>query len=138
MRSYRKELWFDVRNRREFINITPEVEECLRESGIKEGFVLCNAMHITASVFINDDEPGLHHDLEVWLERLAPEKPYSQYRHNGFEDNADAHLKRSVMGREIVVAVTAGKLDFGPWEQIFYGEFDGKRKKRVLVKIIGE
>ena len=138
MRSYRKELWFDVRNRREFINITPEVEECLRESGIKEGFVLCNAMHITASVFINDDEPGLHHDFEVWLEKLAPEKPYSQYRHNGFEDNADAHLKRSVMGREIVVAVTAGKLDFGPWEQIFYGEFDGKRKKRVLVKIIGE
>ena len=138
MRSYRKELWFDVRKRREFINITPEVEECLRESGIKEGFVLCNAMHITASVFINDDEPGLHHDLEVWLERLAPEKPHSQYRHNGFEDNADAHLKRSVMGREVVVAVTAGKLDFGPWEQIFYGEFDGKRKKRVLVKIIGE
>jgi secondary thiamine-phosphate synthase enzyme len=138
MRSYRKALWFDVRNRREFINITPEVEECLRESGIKEGFVLCNAMHITASVFINDDEPGLHHDFEVWLERLAPEKPHSQYRHNGFEDNADAHLKRSVMGREVVVAVTAGKLDFGPWEQIFYGEFDGKRKKRVLVKIIGE
>ena len=138
MNSYRKELWFDVRNRREFINITPEVEECLRESGIKEGFVLCNAMHITASVFINDDEPGLHQDFEVWLERLAPEKPYSQYRHNGFEDNADAHLKRSVMGREVVVAVTAGKLDFGPWEQIFYGEFDGKRKKRVLVKIIGE
>jgi len=138
MRSYRKELWFDVRKRREFINITPEVEECLRESGIKEGFVLCNAMHITASVFINDDEPGLHHDFEVWLEKLAPEKPYSQYRHNGFEDNADAHLKRSVMGREVVVAVTAGKLDFGPWEQIFYGEFDGKRKKRVLVKIIGE
>jgi len=138
MNSYRKELWFDVRNRREFINITPEVEECLRESGIKEGFVLCNAMHITASVFINDDEPGLHHDLEAWLEKLAPEKPYSQYRHNGFEDNADAHLKRSVMGREVVVAVTGGKLDFGPWEQIFYGEFDGKRKKRVLVKIIGE
>ncbi len=138
MRSYRKELWFDVKNRREFINITPEVEECVRESGIKEGFVLCNAMHITASVFINDDEPGLHHDFEVWLEKLAPEKPYSQYRHNGYEDNADAHLKRSVMGREVVVAVTAGKLDFGPWEQIFYGEFDGKRKKRVLVKIIGE
>jgi len=138
MNSHRKELWFDVRKRREFINITPEVEECLRESGIKEGFVLCNAMHITASVFINDDEPGLHHDLEVWLERLAPEKPHSQYRHNGFEDNADAHLKRSVMGREVVVAATAGKLDFGPWEQIFYGEFDGKRKKRVLVKIIGE
>jgi secondary thiamine-phosphate synthase enzyme len=138
MNSYRKELWFDVRNRREFINITPEVKECLGESGIKEGFVLCNAMHITASVFINDDEPGLHHDFEVWLEKLAPEKPHSQYRHNGFEDNADAHLKRSVMGREVVVAVTAGKLDFGPWEQIFYGEFDGKRKKRVLVKIIGE
>jgi len=138
MNSYRKELWFDVRNRREFINITPEVQECLRESGIKEGFVLCNAMHITASVFINDDEPGLHQDFEVWLERLAPEKPHSQYRHNGFEDNADAHLKRSVMGREVVAAVTAGKLDFGPWEQIFYGEFDGKRKKRVLVKIIGE
>ena len=138
MNSYRKELWFDVRNRREFINITPEVEECLRDSGIREGFVLCNAMHITASVFINDDEPGLHQDFEVWLERLAPEKPHSQYRHNGFEDNADAHLKRSVMGREVVVAVTAGKLDFGPWEQIFYGEFDGKRKKRVLVKIIGE
>ena len=138
MNSYRKELWFDVRNRREFMNITPEVEECLRESGIREGFVLCNAMHITASVFINDDEPGLHQDFEVWLEKLAPEKPYSQYLHNGFEDNADAHLKRSVMGRDVVVAVTAGKLDFGPWEQIFYGEFDGKRKKRVLVKIIGE
>ncbi|MHC4890250.1 MAG: secondary thiamine-phosphate synthase enzyme YjbQ [Planctomycetota bacterium] len=138
MKSYRKELWFDARGRREFINITPEVEEALRESGVKEGFVLCNAMHITASVFINDDESGLHHDFEVWLEKLAPEKPYSQYRHNGFEDNADAHLKRSVMGREVVVAVTDGKLDFGPWEQIFYGEFDGKRKKRVLVKIIGE
>jgi secondary thiamine-phosphate synthase enzyme len=138
MKSYRKELWFDTRGRREFINITPHVEECLSESGIKEGFVLCNAMHITASVFINDDESGLHHDFEVWLERLAPEKPYSQYRHNGFEDNADAHLKRSVMGREVVVAVTEGKLDFGPWERIFYGEFDGKRKKRVLVKIIGE
>ncbi|UCD00258.1 MAG: YjbQ family protein [Phycisphaerales bacterium] len=138
MKSYRKELWFDVRNRREFINITPQVEDCLRESGVKEGFVLCNAMHITASVFINDDESGLHHDFEVWLEELAPEKPYSQYRHNGFEDNADAHLKRSVMGREVVVAVSRGKLDFGPWEQIFYGEFDGKRRKRVLVKIIGE
>ena len=138
MKSYRKELWFNVQSRREFINITPQVKQCLGESGIKEGFVLCNAMHITASVFINDDEAGLHHDFEVWLEGLAPEKPYSQYRHNGFEDNADAHLKRSVMGREVVVAVTDGKLDFGPWEQIFYGEFDGKRKKRVLVKIIGE
>ena len=138
MRSYRKELWFNTRGRREFINITPQVEECLKESTIKEGIVLCNAMHITASVFINDDESGLHHDFEVWLEKLAPEKPYSQYRHNGFEDNADAHLKRSVMGREVVVAVTEGKLDFGPWERIFYGEFDGKRKKRVLVKVIGE
>jgi secondary thiamine-phosphate synthase enzyme len=138
MKSYRKELWFNTSARREFINITPEVEECLNESGIKEGFVLCNAMHITASVFINDDESGLHNDFEVWLEKLAPEKPYSQYQHNGFEDNADAHLKRSVMGREVVVAVTNGKLDFGPWEQIFYGEFDGKRRKRVLVKIIGE
>jgi secondary thiamine-phosphate synthase enzyme len=138
MKSYRKELWFDAKSRREFINITPQVQQCLEESGIKEGFVLCNAMHITASVFINDDESGLHHDFEVWLEKLAPEKPYSQYRHNGYEDNADAHLKRSVMGREVVVAVTKGQLDFGPWERIFYGEFDGKRKKRVLVKIIGE
>jgi secondary thiamine-phosphate synthase enzyme len=138
MKSYRKELWFNAKNRREYINITPQVEQALQESGIKEGLVLCNAMHITASVFINDDESGLHHDFEVWLEKLAPEKPYSQYQHNGFEDNADAHLKRSVMGREVVVAVTNGKLDFGPWEQIFYGEFDGKRQKRVLVKIIGE
>jgi len=138
MRSYRKELWFNTPGRREFINITPDVETCLAESGIREGFVLCNAMHITASVFINDDESGLHHDFEVWLEKLAPEKPYSQYRHNGYEDNADAHLKRTVMGREVVVAVTDGRLDFGPWERIFYGEFDGKRKKRVLVKIIGE
>ena len=138
MKSYRKELWFNIRRRREFVNITPQVEETLRESGIKEGLLFCNAMHITASVFINDDESGLHHDFEVWLEKLAPEKPYSQYRHNGFEDNADAHLKRSVMGREVVVAVTNGALDFGPWEQIFYGEFDGKRKKRVLVKIIRE
>jgi len=138
MKSYRKELWFNIRGRREFINITGEVEECLKESGVKDGFVLCNAMHITASVFINDDESGLHHDFEVGLEKLAPEKPYSQYRHNGFEDNADAHIKRTLMGREVVVAVTDGKLDFGPWEQIFYGEFDGKRKKRVLVKIIGE
>ncbi len=138
MKSYRKELWFNTSSRREYINITPDVEDVLRESGIKEGFVLCNAMHITASVFINDDESGLHNDFEVWLEKLAPEKPHSQYQHNGFEDNADAHLKRSVMGREVVIAVTDGKLDFGPWEQIFYGEFDGKRKKRVLVKIIGE
>ena len=138
MISYRKELWFNTKNRREYINITPQIEACLQESGIKDGFVLCNAMHITDSVFINDDEPGLHQDFEVWLEKLAPEKPYSQYRHNGFEDNADAHLKRSIMGREVVVAVTEGKLDFGPWEQIFYGEFDGKRKKRVLIKIIGE
>ncbi|UCG58025.1 MAG: YjbQ family protein [Phycisphaerales bacterium] len=138
MKSYRKELWFNVKNRREFINITPQVEDCLRESGIREGLLLCNAMHITASVFINDDEAGLHKDFEVWLEGLAPEKPHSQYRHNGLEDNADAHLKRSVMGREVTVAVTRGKLDFGPWEQIFYGEFDGKRKKKVLVKILGE
>lgn len=138
MKSYRKELWFNTKQRREFINITPQVEEALRESGIKEGLLLCNAMHITAGVFINDDESGLHHDFEVWLEKLAPEKPYSQYRHNGFEDNADAHLKRTVMGREVLVAITNGELDFGPWEQIFYGEFDGKRKKRVLVKIIGE
>ncbi len=138
MKSYRKELWFDIKRRREFINITSEVEDCLRESGIKEGLVLVNAMHITASVFINDDESGLHNDFEKWLERLAPEKPYSQYAHNGYEDNADAHLKRTVMGRDVVVAITGGKLDFGPWERIFYGEFDGKRKKRVLVKIIGE
>ena len=132
MKSYRKELWFNTTSRRQYINITPEVEECLRKSDIKEGFVLCNAMHITASVFINDDESGLHNDFEVWLEKLAPEKPHSQYQHNGFEDNADAHLKRSVMGREVVAAVTNGKLDFGPWEQIFYGEFDGKRKKESL------
>jgi secondary thiamine-phosphate synthase enzyme len=138
MNSYRKELWFETPTRRQLINITPEVEKCLRESGIQEGLILCNAMHITASVFINDDESGLHQDYETWLEKLAPEKPYSQYRHNGFEDNADAHLKRTIMGREVVVAVSKGKLDFGPWEQIFYGEFDGKRKKRVLVKIIGE
>jgi secondary thiamine-phosphate synthase enzyme len=138
MKSYRKELWFNTSSRRQYINITPQVEDCLRESDVKEGLVLCNAMHITASVFINDDESGLHNDFEVWLEKLAPEKPHSQYQHNGFEDNADAHLKRSVMGREVVVAVSGGKLDFGPWEQIFYGEFDGKRKKRVLVKIIGE
>lgn len=138
MKSYRKELWFETKNRREYINITPDVEKCLYESGIQEGMVLVNAMHITASVFINDDESGLHHDFEVWLEKLAPEKPHSQYKHNGFEDNADGHLKRSIMGREVVVAVTEGQLDFGPWEQIFYGEFDGKRRKRVLVKIIGE
>ena len=138
MKSYRKELWFEVQKRRELINITPQIKECLRDSGITEGLLLCNAMHITASVFINDDESGLHHDFEQWLEKLAPEKPYSQYQHNGFEDNADAHLKRTIMGRDVVVAVTGGKLDFGPWEQIFYGEFDGKRRKRVLVKIIGE
>ena len=138
MKSYRKELWFETPTRRALINITPEINKCLAESGIQEGLLLCNAMHITASVFINDDEAGLHHDYEVWLEKLAPEKPHSQYRHNGFEDNADAHMKRQIMGREVVVAVTEGKLDFGTWEQIFYGEFDGKRKKRVLVKIIGE
>jgi len=138
MKHFRKELWFETRQRRQFINITPTVRECLRERGIREGLLLCNAMHITASVFINDDESGLHHDFEVWLEGLAPEKPYDRYRHNGYEDNADAHLKRTVMGREVVVAVTAGELDLGPWEQIFYGEFDGKRRKRVLVKIIGE
>lgn len=138
MKSYRKELWFDVKNRREFIHITPQVEECLRESGIQDGLCLVNAMHITASVFINDNESGLHSDFERWLEELAPEKPYSRYAHNGFEDNGDAHLKRTVMGREVVVAVTDGKLDFGPWEAIFYGEFDGKRRKRILVKIIGE
>jgi secondary thiamine-phosphate synthase enzyme len=138
MKNYRKELWFKTKRRREFVNITPQVQECLRESGIREGFVLCNAMHITASVFINDDESGLHQDFETWLEKLAPEKPHSQYRHNTHEDNADAHLKRTVMGREVVVAVTDGRLDFGPWEQIFYGEFDGIRDKRVLVKIIGE
>ena len=139
MKSYRKELWFNTQSRRAYINITGEIERCLKESGIKEGIVLCNAMHITASVFINDDERGLHSDFEKWLEKLAPEKPYEDYMHNDTgEDNADAHLKRSIMGREVVVAVTNGKLDFGPWEQIFYGEFDGKRKKRALVKIIGE
>jgi secondary thiamine-phosphate synthase enzyme len=138
MKSYRKELWFEAPKRRALTNITPQVEACLAESGIREGLLLCNAMHITASVFINDDESGLHQDFEVWLEKLAPEKPHSQYRHNTSEDNADAHLKRSIMGREVVVAVTNGRLDFGPWEQIFYGEFDGRRRKRVLVKIIGE
>jgi secondary thiamine-phosphate synthase enzyme len=138
MKSYRKELWFQTHSRRQLINITPDVQVCIHESGVQEGLCLVNAMHITASVFINDDESGLHHDYETWLEKLAPEKPYSQYRHNGFEDNADAHLKRTVMGREVVCAITKGQLDFGPWEQIFYGEFDGKRRKRVLVKIIGE
>jgi secondary thiamine-phosphate synthase enzyme len=138
MKSYRKELYINTNTRRAFINITPEVVKCLNESGIKEGLVLVNAMHITASVFINDDESGLHADFEKWLEKLAPEKPHSQYAHNGYEDNADAHLKRQIMGREVVVAVTNGKLDFGPWEQIFYGEFDGKRNKRLLIKIIGE
>ncbi|MBU0960322.1 MAG: secondary thiamine-phosphate synthase enzyme YjbQ [Proteobacteria bacterium] len=138
MKSYRKELWFEVPSRRGFVNITPTVEDCLRESGIREGLVLVNAMHITASVFINDDEAGLHHDYDVWLEKLAPHAPVEQYRHNGYEDNADAHMKRQIMGREVVVAITGGKLDFGTWEQIFYGEFDGRRKKRVLVKIVGE
>lgn len=138
VKSFRKELWFQTTKRRELINITNEVDNCLKESGILEGLVLVNAMHITASVFINDDESGLHRDFERFLERIAPEKPHNQYDHNGYEDNADAHIKRSIMGREVVVAITNGKLDFGPWEQIFYGEFDGKRKKRVLVKIIGE
>ncbi|MFZ5818866.1 MAG: secondary thiamine-phosphate synthase enzyme YjbQ [Chloroflexota bacterium] len=139
MKSYRKELWFNVPTRRAFINITPEVETCLKESGITEGLALISAMHITASVFINDDESGLHHDYDAWLEKLAPHEPVSQYWHNRTgEDNADAHLKRQVMGREVVVAVTNGRLDFGPWEQIFYGEFDGRRRKRALVKIIGE
>ncbi len=139
MKSYRKELWFNIPTRRAFVNITPQVEECLRESSVREGLVLVNAMHITSSVFINDDESGLLGDYESWLEKLAPHEPVSQYRHNRTgEDNADAHLKRQVMGREVVVAVTEGRLDFGPWEQIFYGEFDGRRKKRVLVKIIGE
>jgi secondary thiamine-phosphate synthase enzyme len=138
MKSFRKELTFCLPSRRGLVNITRTVQQAVTESGIREGLVLVNAMHITASVFINDDESGLHHDMEVWLEKLAPEKPYSQYRHNGYEDNADAHLKRSVMGREVVVAITDGRLDFGPWEQIFYFEFDGKRNKRVLIKIIGE
>ena len=137
MLSYRKELWFNTAKRREYLNITPQVQNCLHESGIREGLCLVNAMHITASVFINDDESGLHQDFERWLEKLAPEKPHSQYAHNGFEDNADAHLKRQIMGREVVVAITDGKLDLGPWEQIFYGEYDGMRKKRVLVKIFG-
>lgn len=138
MKSYRKELFYEIPTRRAFINITEDVETCLHESGINEGLCLVNAMHITASVFINDDESGLHHDYEVWLEKLAPHEPTSQYRHNGYEDNADAHMKRQVMGREVVVAITDGRLDFGTWERIFYGEFDGRRKKRVLVKIIGE
>ena len=138
MKSYRRELTLSLPQRRQFVNITPQVEAALEESGIREGLLLCNAMHITASVFINDDEPGLHADFETWLEKLAPEKPHSQYAHNGYEDNADAHMKRQVMGREVVVAVTRGRLDFGPWEQIFYGEFDGKRPKRLLIKIIGE
>lgn len=138
MKSYRKELWFNTTRRRQLLNITPDVNRCLLESKITEGLCLVNAMHITASVFINDDESGLHNDFEKWLEKLAPEKPYSQYQHNGFEDNADAHLKRTIMGREVVVAITNGRLDFGPWEQIFYGEFDGMRKKRILIKIIGE
>jgi secondary thiamine-phosphate synthase enzyme len=138
LKSYRKELWFNTPERVAFINITPQVEQCLAESGVKEGLALVNAMHITASVFINDNESGLHQDFKVWLEKLAPHQPVSQYRHNTGEDNADGHLKRQIMGREVVVAITDGKLDFGPWEQIFYGEFDGKRRKRALVKIIGE
>ena len=138
MKSHRVELLFQAVNRRQLFNVTPRVEAAVQESGVREGLVLVNAMHITASVFINDDEPGLHRDYERWLERLAPEKPYAQYEHNGSEDNADAHLKRTIMGREVVVAITAGRLDFGPWEQIFYYELDGKRPKRVLVKIIGE
>lgn len=138
MKSYRKVLTLNIQKRRQMINITPQVETALAESGIREGLCLVNAMHITASVFINDDEPGLHADFERWLERLAPEKPYEQYAHNGYEDNADAHLKRTVMGREVVVAVTDGTLDFGPWEQIFYGEFDGMRQKKLMIKIIGE
>ena len=138
MKSFRKELLFNVPTRRAFINITPQVDECLKESGIKQGLMLVNAMHITSSVFINDDESGLHHDYEEWLEKLAPHEPVSQYQHNVGEDNADAHMKRQIMGREVVVAVTDGRLDFGTWEQIFYGEFDGRRKKRALVKIIGD
>lgn len=138
MKSFRKELVFNIPKRRAFVNITRLLIDALKESGIKEGLLLCNAMHITASVFINDDEAGLHLDFEKFLEKLAPEKPYSQYAHNGFEDNADAHIKRTIMGREVVIAVTNGELDFGPWEQVFYGEFDGKRPKRVLIKIIGE
>lgn len=138
MKTYRKELYIQTPTRRAFVNITNELDKALKESNIKEGLLLCNAMHITASVFINDNEIGLHHDFEKWLEKLAPEKPYSQYEHNGYEDNGDAHLKRTIMGREVVIAITDGKLDFGPWEEVFYGEFDGMRKKRILIKIIGE
>lgn len=138
MKSYRKELFINTPTRRAYVNITPQVEAALKESGIREGLLLVNAMHITASVFINDDESGLHADFETWLETLAPERPHARYKHNGYEDNADAHLKRQLMGREAVCAVTGGRLDFGPWEQIFYGEYDGRRDKRVLVKIIGE
>jgi secondary thiamine-phosphate synthase enzyme len=138
MKSLRQELWFETNTRRAFLNITSQVAQAVTESGVQDGLVLCNAMHITASVFINDNESGLHSDFEKWLEKLAPEKPHNQYAHNGYEDNADAHLKRQIMGREVVVAITGGQLDLGPWEQIFYGEFDGKRKKRVLIKIIGE
>jgi secondary thiamine-phosphate synthase enzyme len=138
MKSFRKEILLEIPTRRAFINITPEVQKCVTSSGVQEGLVLVNAMHITASVFINDDEPGLHYDYDVWLEKLAPHEPITQYRHNVGEDNADAHLKRQIMGREVVVAITEGRLDFGPWEQIFYGEFDGRRKKRVLIKVIGE
>ncbi len=138
MKSFTEQLWFETSTRRAYLNITPKIEAVLKKSGIKEGLCLVNAMHITASVFINDDEQGLHHDFDKWLEKLAPYQPTSQYQHNNGEDNADAHLKRSIMGREVVVAVTEGKFNFGPWEQIFYGEFDGKRKKRVLIKIIGE
>ncbi|MEN8126443.1 MAG: secondary thiamine-phosphate synthase enzyme YjbQ [Planctomycetota bacterium] len=138
MKTLTKEIWMDVPRRRQIISIHSEVEQLVAESGVQEGIVLVNAMHITASVFINDNESGLHHDYEVWLEKLAPEKPHSQYRHNGYEDNADAHMKRQVMGREVVVAITEGKLHLGPWEHIFYYEFDGKRQKRLLVKIIGE
>jgi len=138
MKSYKKELWFNVPSRRQFINITSCILSALNESGVKEGLCLVNAMHITSSVFINDDEPGLHHDFENWLEKIAPETPHSQYRHNTYEDNGDAHLKRQIMGREVVISISDGKFDFGPWEQIFYGEFDGNRRKRVLVKIIGE
>src|SRR5690554_5379127 len=138
MKSYRKVLFFYVPARRAYINITQQVQDCIDESGVKEGLVLVNAMHITASVFVNDDESGLHQDFEKWLEELAPEKPYDRYKHNTYEDNGDAHLKRTIMGREVVVAITEGKLDFGPWEQIFYGEFDGMRRKKVMVKIIGE
>lgn len=138
MKSYRKELWFNIPQRRGLVNITGEVQDTVTASGVREGLVLVNAMHITASVFINDDEGGLHADYEKWLEKLAPEKPHAQYAHNGYEDNADAHLKRTIMGREVVVAITGGKLDFGPWEQIFYYELDGKRRKRALIKVIGE